>query len=63
MTFNDVVPNDLSQIYFTKLRKAKTDQRFSMTENIFFVPKAPLSVTEARRRRGEFFIRIKRKIK
>jgi len=60
MTFDDVVPNDLSQIYFTRLRKAKTDRRFSMTENIYFVPQAPSSVSEARRRRGEIFIRVKR---
>ena len=61
MTFNDVVPNDLEQIYFTKLRKKSG--RFSLTEGqepAIFIPRSPETTADARRRYGEIFIRIGR---
>lgn len=63
-TFTDVVANDLEQIYFTKLRKKKGvatyGDRFSFLPENFslYIPHVPKTVREARRRRGEIFIRI-----
>lgn len=60
MTFNHVSADNMQQIYFTKLRK-KAKRRFTMTENkmpIYFIPKSPGSVAEARNRYGEIFIRL-----
>lgn len=60
MTFDDVVANDLAQIYFTKLRKSKTDRRFSLTESfVLWIPSPPRNFSEARKRWGEIFIRVK----
>ena len=60
MTFDDVVANDLAQIYFTRLRKSSTDRRFSLTENfVLYIPEPPVDDAEARRRYGEIFIRVK----
>jgi hypothetical protein len=61
MSFDDVVANDLEQIYFTKLRKKPG--RFSLTEDqqfALYIPKSPKSVAEARRRYGEIFIRVEK---
>ena len=63
MSFDDVVANDLEQIYFTKLRKKPG--RFSLTEAdedsrtfTVYIPKPPASPAEARQRYGEIFIRL-----
>lgn len=61
MSFDDVVANDLEQIYFTKLRKKPG--RFSLTEDqrfAIYIPKAPKSAAEARQRYGEIFIRVEK---
>ena len=65
MSFDDVVANDLEQIYFTKLRKKPG--RFSLTENsggqrkfALYIPRAPRSVAEARSRYGEIFIKLEK---
>lgn len=63
MEFENVKPNDLTQIYFTQLRKGKKD-RFSLTEGkdirfVVYVPKPPVDVSAARRRYGEIFLRQK----
>jgi len=63
MKFDNVVANDLKQIYYTQLRK-KTGRkthgdRFSLTENFsVYIPHPPSHPQEARKRRGEIFIRI-----
>jgi hypothetical protein len=61
MSFDDVVANDLEQIYFTKLRKKPG--RFSLTEDqqfALYIPKSPKSAAEARQRYGEIFIRVEK---
>ena len=64
MSFDDVVANDLEQIYFTKLRKKPG--RFSLTEDtknqefVLYIPRAPRSVAEARKRYGEIFIKLEK---
>ena len=61
MSFDDVVANDLEQIYFTKLRKKPG--RFSLTEDqrfALYIPKSPKSASEARQRYGEIFIRVEK---
>lgn len=64
MTFDDVTVNDLEQIYFSRLRKANPDRRFTFLEEnkkfILYIPKSPATVAEARKRYGEIFIRIKK---
>jgi len=61
VTFPDVKVNDLSQIYFSKLRRAKEkiDRRFSMVEGVVYLNKPPQSVSEARLRYGELFLNTK----
>lgn len=61
MSFDNVVANDLEQIYFTKLRKKPG--RFSLTEDqqfALYIPKSPKSAAEARQRYGEIFIRVEK---
>lgn len=62
--FTDVALNDMSQIFFTQLKKGKEriDRRFSLTESIetmfsLYGYQAPGSTSEARERHGELFVR------
>lgn len=60
MKFDDVKINDMSQIYFTYLRKRGGNRRFSLTtESVLYIDASPLSLSEARKRYGEIFLRIK----
>jgi len=60
MDFSNFVFGDLSQIYFTQLAKNKEKwhrhKRFSAIPEGLYVPKPPLSASEARERRGEIFV-------
>lgn len=67
MTFNDVIVNDVMQIYYTQLHK-RPHERFTASEKPseeespiqeVYIPKPPSSVAEARKRMGEIFIRFK----
>ena len=60
MSFDDVTPNDIEQIYYTQLRKRR-HERFTFTEDLVFemkIPNPPNSTAEARLRRGEIFYRL-----
>ena len=60
MSFSSFVFGDLEQIYFTQLAKNKQKwqrhKRFSAIPEGLYVPKPPLSASEARERRGEIFV-------
>ena len=66
MVFDDVIPNDLMQAYYTQLRKRR-HERFTakpkdeIQEGLYevYIPHPPNSVAEARKRMGEIFIRFK----
>ena len=60
MSFDDVTPNDIEQIYYTQLRKRR-HERFTFTEDLVYemrIPNPPNSTAEARLRRGEVFYRL-----
>ena len=73
MSFNNVTVADMSQMYFTYLRKNSPDRRFSMTDDgpeqdeqlqesfAMYVPESPTTFGDAKKRMGEIFMKIKRK--
>ena len=60
MTFHDFKFGDLEQEYYTQLAKGpekrQPDKRFSALMESMLVPVPPRNATEARARRGEFFV-------
>jgi hypothetical protein len=74
MTFGNVTVADMSQVYFTYLRKNQPSRRFSMTADgggeagdqelqeafRMYIPRSPSTFGEAKQRYGEIFIRIKK---
>ena len=60
MTFHDFKFGDLEQEYYTQLAKGpekrQPDKRFSALMESMLVPVPPRNATEARSRRGEFFV-------
>lgn len=50
---------DLMKPFFTKIKKGRETQRFSLVE--YYIPKPPNSSAEARKRYGELFIRLLKK--
>lgn len=76
MSFNNVKVSDMSQVYFTYLRKNSSDRRFSMLDDpqeseeedlqesfVMYIPKSPQTFGDAKRRMGEIFMRVKNKTK
>ena len=75
MTFGNVKVADMSQVYFTYLRKNQPSRRFSMTDDAgaevedkdlqesfrMYIPKSPTTFGEAKLRMGEIFMRVKKK--
>jgi len=60
MTFSDFQFSDLEQEYYTQLAKGKEknqpEKRFSAISESMYFPVPPKNATEARNRRGEFFV-------
>lgn len=51
--------SDVVERFFSQLRKGSKFKRFSIKESVFYIKRPPNHVQEARKRYGEYFIRIK----
>ncbi len=56
--FEEKTVSDLTQQYYTYLRKENPIKRFSLKEWVHYVPKSPNSATEAFSRYGEIFVKF-----
>mgnify|MGYP003633978587 CR=1 FL=1 len=73
MSFGNVTVADMSQIYYTYLRKNSPSRRFSMTDDgaaevedqqlqegfVMYILNSPKTLGDAKRRIGEIFMRVK----
>jgi hypothetical protein len=76
MSFGNVSVADMSQIYYTYLRKNSPSRRFSMTDDggaevedeqlqenfVMYISNSPKTFGDAKKRMGEIFMRTKKPI-
>ena len=63
-TFTDFTLNDLSQVFYTQLKKRPHERITALPESFdYYMRRSPRNLKEARRRRGEIFYNFDRKLK